>query len=158
MSGVKKTTNKVTERMQYEMSAHLFIGGFTCTPSEISDRVKVQPTTTSDTPLKRGAKRPEGWQTWSYENKESDELICRTVEECIDSLLLPIADQSDLFAKLPDDWVKEIVVTLFTNDGSSYVQLSNAAMSLISAFRFDLSVALYFICDECEKRDTAQSS
>ncbi len=154
---VDKNSNKVTERMRYELSAHLFIGGFDCTPSEVSERVKVKPVKTSDTPLKRGAKRPEGWKTWSYKNKESDDLSCRTVEEGIESLLIPISGQSDRFASLPDEWVKEIVVTLFTNDSGPRVQLSKSVMSIIQDFGFDLRVALYVICDECEKREENQA-
>ena len=136
--------------MEYELSAFLFIGGFDCAPSKITERVNVKPTETSDEP-KPGAKIPDGWQTWTYKNQESDQLSSRTIEQGIEALLIPIMQQSNRFAELPEGWVKEIVVTIYTNDDNSYVQISNRVMSLISLFAFDIKVAVYYICQECEK-------
>lgn len=128
----------------YETSAFIFVGGNTdLTLEDINRSLEIQPTKTSNDPLKGNAKRPGGRRAWFFWTKSTHEPKERSVEGIIEEITSGIEEKKEKFSSLPDDCDREIVVTIYSDYSNITIDISGNALKKLSEFTFSLRVSTY---------------
>ncbi|WOI54414.1 DUF4279 domain-containing protein [Parvularcula sp. LCG005] len=100
----------------YETQCVLFISSDDLAPDDVTRRLQVTPTRTSNDPIKRGAKRLKNFCFWRYKNPSSVRLEKRPVQTAVEAIIDNPKIDLQKIAALPGKWRKEIVVTIFSDD------------------------------------------